>query len=286
MGYKDKERLAELMEIAPYMKEISQYPLLSIEEELRLAMLYAKDKDEDARQRFIRGNLRLVVSIAKKYVGRGLPLIDLIQEGNVGLMKAVEKYDYTKGYKFSTYATYWIRQAIARSVDNTGRIIRLPVHQRTWVRKLDMVVQEYVQEYGVEPQPEEITGIMGITEEKLREIQACKPDAISFDTPIGEDEDFTLGETIADEKAISPEEYAEKQALREYAEELLENLTEREEVVIRNRCGLTEDGREKTLEEIGQIVGVTRERIRQIETHALRKMGTAARRKELNLFLH
>ena len=160
MGYKEKDRMADLLEIAPYMKEISQYPLLSIEEELRLAMLYAKDKDEDARQRFIRGNLRLVVSIAKKYVGRGLPLIDLIQEGNTGLMRAVEKYDYTKGYKFSTYATYWIRQAIERAVDNTGRIIRLPVHQKARIRKLEMVVQKYVQEYGVEPQPQEIAEIM------------------------------------------------------------------------------------------------------------------------------
>lgn len=286
MGYNEKDRLADMREIAPYMKEISRYPLLSVEEELRLAMLYAKDKDEDARQRFINGNLRLVVSIAKKYVGRGLPLIDLIQEGNMGLMKAVERYDYTKGYKFSTYATYWIRQAVARSVDNTGRIIRLPVHQKAWIRKLEKVVQEYVQEYGEEPQTEEITEIMGITEEKLREIQACKADAISFDTPIGEDEDFTLGETIADEKVISPEEYVEYSMLCEYAEELLENLTEREKVVIRNRCGFTEDGRVKTLEEIGQIVGVTRERIRQIEAQALRKIKRTARRNDLNLFMH
>ena len=286
MGYKEKDRMADLLEIAPYMKEISQYPLLSIEEELRLAMLYAKDKDEDARQRFIRGNLRLVVSIAKKYVGRGLPLIDLIQEGNTGLMRAVEKYDYTKGYKFSTYATYWIRQAIARAVDNTGRIIRLPVHQKAWIRKLEMVVQEYVQEYGVEPQPEEIAEIMGITEEKLIEIQTYRPDTISYDVPIGEDEDFTLGDTRADEKAMSPEEYAEKQFLHEYAEELLNILSEREAVVIRNRFGLTEDGRAKTLEEIGQIVGVTRERVRQIEAQSLRKIRMAARRKDLNLFLH
>jgi len=193
MGNRQTEYTSEMMGVSAYLKEIGQYPLLSREEERQLAMRCAGGKDADARALFINSNLRLVVKEAKKYVGRGLPMIDLIQEGNLGLMKAIEKYDYTKGFKFSTYATYWIRQAIMRGIENTGRTIRLPVHQAGLIRKMEQAVENYIQEHGVEPRPKQLAAIMGITEEKLREIQVSAPDAMSFDIPVGEDGDTSLG---------------------------------------------------------------------------------------------
>lgn len=286
MRNRQNESMDEMTLISAYLKEIGRHPLLTREEELHLAMLYAEEKDEAARQLFINSNLRLVVSVAKKYVGRGLPLIDLIQEGNMGLMNAVEKYDYTKGYKFSTYATYWIRQAILRSVDNTGRTIRLPVHQMGLLRKMERAVDKYVQEHGAEPSSEELAAIMEISEEKLHEVRMCRQDAMSLNVPIGEDEDTSLEEILVDEKAISPEEHIEKELLREYTDELLKLLSEREAIVVRHRYGLSEDKEAKTLEEIGKIIGVTRERVRQIEAIAIRKLRFAAHRKDLNLFLH
>ena len=285
MRTKETETAKEINSVRMYLKEIGKYPLLSREEELLLAKRYTECKDENARTRIINGNLRLVVKEAKKYSGSGLPLLDLIQEGNMGLMKAVEKYDYKKGYKFSTYATYWIRQAIARSVDDKSRTIRLPVHQRDAIRKMEKAINKYVQEYGVEPSSKELAEYMGITEERILKIQMFRPDAVSFDIPIGEDEESSLEEILEDERVVSPEEETERELLRVYADELLQLLSEREAIVIRHRYGLAEDGRAKTLEEIGKIVGVTRERVRQIEAISLRKMKMAARRKELNEFL-
>lgn len=285
MRTKETETAKEINSVSMYLKEIGKYPLLSREEELLLAKRYTEGKDENARTRIIKGNLRLVVKEAKKYACSGLPLLDLIQEGNMGLMRAVEKYDYKKGYRFSTYATYWIRQAIARSVDDKSRTIRLPVHQRDAIRKMEKAINKYVQEYGVEPSSKELAEHMGITEERLLKIQMFRPDAVSFDIPIGEDEDSSLEEILEDERVVSPEEETERELLRVYADELLQLLSEREAIVIRHRYGLAEDGRAKTLEEIGKIVGVTRERVRQIEVISLRKMKMAAYRKELNEFL-
>lgn len=285
MGNRQTEYTSEMMGVSAYLKEIGQYPLLSREEELQLAMRWAGSKDAEARARFIHSNLRLVVKVAKKYVGRGLPMIDLIQEGNLGLMKAFDKYDYTKGFKFSTYATYWIRQAILRGIDNTGRTIRLPVHQSGLIRKMEQTVEEYVQEYGIEPNTKQLAAIMGITEEKLREIQLSAPDAMSFDIPVGEDGDTSLEDLLPDDNTLSPEEHFENTMRRECAVELLQKLTEREAVVIRHRFGLTETEEAETLEDIGKLLGVTRERVRQIEGIALRKMKMAASRNGLNLFL-
>jgi len=266
-----------------YLKEIGRVPLLSAEEEVELAKRIEAG-DEDAKRRLAEANLRLVVSIAKRYVGRGMLFLDLIQEGNLGLIKAVEKFDYRKGYKFSTYATWWIRQAITRAIADQARTIRIPVHMVETINKLIRVQRQLLQQLGREPLPEEIAHEMGISVERVREIMKIAQEPVSLETPIGEEEDSHLGDFIEDEDAPAPAEAASFTLLKEQLEEVLQTLTPREEKVLRLRFGL-DDGRARTLEEVGQIFNVTRERIRQIEAKALRKLRHPSRSKKLKDFL-
>ena len=266
-----------------YLKEIGKVPLLTPEEEQELAKRMAEG-DEDAKRRMAEANLRLVVSIAKRYVGRGMLFLDLIQEGNLGLIKAVEKFDYTKGYKFSTYATWWIRQAITRAIADQARTIRIPVHMVETINKLIRVSRQLLQEYGREPTPEEIAKEMGVSEEKVREITKIAQEPVSLETPIGEEEDSHLGDFIPDDDIPAPAEAAAFTMLKEQLTDVLDTLTPREEKVLRLRFGL-DDGRARTLEEVGKEFNVTRERIRQIEAKALRKLRHPSRSKKLKDFL-
>jgi len=266
-----------------YLKEIGRVPLLTAEEEIELAKRMEQG-DEEAKRMLAEANLRLVVSIAKRYVGRGMLFLDLIQEGNLGLLKAVEKFDYRKGFKFSTYATWWIRQAITRAIADQARTIRIPVHMVETINKLVRVSRQLLQELGRDPLPEEIAEEMGISEEKVREVMKIAQEPVSLETPIGEEEDSHLGDFIEDQDAPSPVEAASFTLLKEQLEEVLETLTPREKKVLRLRFGI-DDGRARTLEEVGQIFGVTRERIRQIEAKALRKLRHPSRSKKLKDFL-
>jgi len=279
-----------------YLKEIGRVPLLSMEDEKNLAMaIESGEKEalkngtadnkiifggEDAKRRLTEANLRLVVSIAKKYVGRGMLFLDLIQEGNLGLIRAVEKFDYRKGYKFSTYATWWIRQAITRALADQARTIRIPVHMVETINRLIKISRQLLQELGRDPTVEEIAGEMGLTPEKVREVIKISQEPISLETPIGEEEDSHLGDFIEDQEAVAPAEAASVMLLKEKMQDVLKNLTERERKVLVLRFGL-EDGHQRTLEEVGQEFGVTRERIRQIEAKALRKLRHPSRGKAL-----
>ncbi|NLP36696.1 MAG: RNA polymerase sigma factor RpoD [Firmicutes bacterium] len=266
-----------------YLKEIGKIPLLTPEEEIELA-LRMEQGDEDAKRALAEANLRLVVSIAKKYVGRGMLFLDLIQEGNLGLIKAVEKFDYRKGFKFSTYATWWIRQAITRAIADQARTIRIPVHMVETINKLIRVSRQLVQELGREPTPEEIAEVMNISEEKVREILKIAQEPVSLETPIGEEDDSHLGDFIEDQDVQAPAEAAAFELLKEQLDDVLETLTPREKKVLKLRFGL-DDGRSRTLEEVGQVFGVTRERIRQIEAKALRKLRHPMRSKRLKDYL-
>lgn len=266
-----------------YLKEIGKVPLLSAEEEIELAKRMELG-DESAKKRLAEANLRLVVSIAKRYVGRGMSFLDLIQEGNIGLMKAVDKFDYTKGYKFSTYATWWIRQAITRGLADYSRTIRIPVHMVETINKTIRVSRKLLAEYGREPTSEEIAKVMGVPVEKVDDILKISKEPVSMDTPIGEEEDSHLGDFIEDKSTLQPEQHAADEMLKEELEVALQSLTEREQKVIRLRFGL-EDGKARTLEEVGQEFSVTRERIRQIEAKALRKLRHPQRSKKLKDFL-
>lgn len=267
-----------------YLKEIGRVELLSHEEEIDLAKRIL-DGNEEAKKKLAAANLRLVVSIAKRYVGRGMLFLDLIQEGNMGLIKAVEKFDYTKGFKFSTYATWWIRQAITRAIADQARTIRIPVHMVETINKLTRVQRQLIQELGREPTAEEISEKMdGMTADKVREIQKISLEPVSLETPIGEEDDSHLGDFIEDEGAMSPDDYAANELLKDELNEVLLELTDREEKVLRLRFGL-DDGRTRTLEEVGKEFSVTRERIRQIEAKALRKLKHPSRSKRLKDFL-
>lgn len=266
-----------------YLKEIGRVPLLAAEEEIELAKRIEQG-DEEAKRRLAEANLRLVVSIAKRYVGRGMLFLDLIQEGNMGLIKAVEKFDHQKGFKFSTYATWWIRQAITRAIADQARTIRIPVHMVETINKLIRVSRQLLQELGREPTPEEIAKEMDLSPEKVREIMKIAQEPVSLETPIGEEDDSHLGDFIEDSEALAPADAAAYELLKEQLEEVLETLTEREENVLRLRFGL-DDGRARTLEEVGKVFGVTRERIRQIEAKALRKLRHPSRSKRLKDFL-
>jgi RNA polymerase primary sigma factor len=266
-----------------YLKEIGRVPLLTAEEEVELAKRIELN-DEVAKRALAEANLRLVVSIAKRYVGRGMSFLDLIQEGNLGLIKAVEKFDYRKGFKFSTYATWWIRQAITRAIADQARTIRIPVHMVETINKLIRVSRQLLQELGREPTPEEIAVQMELPVERVREIMKIAQEPVSFETPIGEEEDSHLGDFIEDHEALAPAEAASFVMLKEQLEGVLDTLTSREEKVLRLRFGL-DDGRPRTLEEVGQVFGVTRERIRQIEAKALRKLRHPSRSKKLKDFL-
>ena len=266
-----------------YLKGIGKYPLLTTEEEIALAKQIAEGTPEEqaaAKKKLSEANLRLVVSIAKRYVGRGMQFLDLIQEGNLGLIKAAEKFDYTKGYKFSTYATWWVRQAITRAIADQARTIRIPVHMVETINKLIRVNRQLAQELGRDPTPAEIAKEMGISESKVREIIKIAQEPVSLETPIGEEEDSHLGDFIEDENAPAPAEVASNAMMREQLQEVLHTLTPREEKVIRLRFGL-EDGQAHTLEEVGKEFNVTRERIRQIEAKALRKIRHPGRSKKL-----
>ena len=267
-----------------YLREIGRIPLLSYEEELELAKRVL-DGDEEAKQKLAESNLRLVVSIAKKYVGRGMLFLDLIQEGNMGLIKAVEKFDYTKGYKFSTYATWWIRQAITRAIADQARTIRIPVHMVETINKLIRTSRHLLQKLGREPSPEEIAEEMEIPVEKVMEIQKIAQDPVSLETPIGEEDDSHLGDFIQDDDSPAPQDAAAYTLLREQLEEVMKTLTPREAKVLKLRFGL-EDGKSRTLEEVGREFNVTRERIRQIEAKALRKLRHPSRSKKLKDYMN
>ena len=266
-----------------YLREIGRIPLLTYDEELELAKKILEG-DEDAKQKLAESNLRLVVSIAKKYVGRGMLFLDLIQEGNMGLIKAVEKFDYTKGFKFSTYATWWIRQAIIRAIADQARTIRIPVHMVETINKLIRTSRHLLQQLGREPSPEEIAAEMEIPVEKVTEIQKIAQDPVSLETPIGEEEDSHLGDFIQDEDSPAPHDAASYTMLREQLEEVMNTLTPREAKVLKLRFGL-EDGKSRTLEEVGKEFNVTRERIRQIEAKALRKLRHPSRSKKLRDYM-
>ncbi|GIN89643.1 RNA polymerase sigma factor SigA [Siminovitchia terrae] len=266
-----------------YLKEIGRVDLLSAEEEVELAERIEQG-DEEAKKRLAEANLRLVVSIAKRYVGRGMLFLDLIQEGNMGLIKAVEKFDHRKGFKFSTYATWWIRQAITRAIADQARTIRIPVHMVETINKLIRVQRQLLQDLGREPTPEEIAEEMDLTPDKVREILKIAQEPVSLETPIGEEDDSHLGDFIEDQEATSPSDHAAYELLKEQLEDVLDTLTDREENVLRLRFGL-DDGRTRTLEEVGKVFGVTRERIRQIEAKALRKLRHPSRSKRLKDFL-
>ncbi|MDO4567619.1 MAG: RNA polymerase sigma factor RpoD [Clostridia bacterium] len=266
-----------------YLKEIGKIPLLDAQQEVEIAKRMSEG-DEEARRQLSEANLRLVVSVAKKYVGKGLLFLDLIQEGNIGLIKAVEKFDYRKGYKFSTYATWWIRQAITRAIADQARTIRIPVHMVETINKLIRCQRQLIQELGREPRPEEIAEEMGITVEKVREIKKIAQEPVSLETPIGEEDDSRLADFLPDEDALAPADAASYALLREQLLEVLDTLTPREEMVLRLRFGL-DDGKNRTLEEVGREFKVTRERIRQIEAKALRKLRHPSRSKRLKDFL-
>lgn len=267
-----------------YLKEIGRVPLLSADEEVNLA-LRIQQGDQEAKQELAEANLRLVVSIAKRYVGRGMQFLDLIQEGNMGLMKAVEKFDHTKGFKFSTYATWWIRQAITRAIADQARTIRIPVHMVETINKLVRIQRQLLQDLGREPTPEEIGAEMDLPTEKVREILKIAQEPVSLETPIGEEDDSHLGDFIEDDNATSPADHTAYALLKEQLDEVLEQLTDREENVLRLRFGLDKNGEIRTLEQVGQVFGVTRERIRQIEAKALRKLRHPSRSKQLKDFL-
>ena len=269
--------------VKAYLKEIGRVPLLTPEEEIELAIRIA-DNDEKAKKRLAEANLRLVVSIAKRYVGRGMQFLDLIQEGNLGLIKAVDKFDYTKGFKFSTYATWWIRQAITRAIADQARTIRIPVHMVETINKLIRVSRQLLQELGREPTPEEIAEEMSMPVERVREILKISQEPVSLETPIGEEEDSHLGDFIQDDNVPVPADAAAFSLLKEQLNEVLGTLTEREQKVLRLRFGL-DDGRARTLEEVGKEFNVTRERIRQIEAKALRKLRHPSRSRKLKDYL-
>lgn len=266
-----------------YLKEIGRVPLLTPEEEIELAIRISED-DQEAKKRLAEANLRLVVSIAKRYVGRGMQFLDLIQEGNLGLIKAVDKFDYTKGFKFSTYATWWIRQAITRAIADQARTIRIPVHMVETINKLVRIERQLVQELGREPTNEEISEHMGIEVDKVNEIRKIAQEPVSLETPIGEEDDSHLGDFIEDETAIAPDEAANFSMLKEQLNQVLSTLSEREKKVLELRFGLN-DGTPRTLEEVGKEFEVTRERIRQIEAKALRKLKHPSRSQKLKDFL-
>ena len=266
-----------------YLKEIGRINLLTTEEEYEYA-LQAEEGNEDAKRILAESNLRLVVSIAKRYVGRGMAFLDLIQEGNIGLMKAVDKFNPGKGYKFSTYATWWIRQAITRAIADQARTIRVPVHMVETINKLSRIQRQLTQELNREPTDEEIAEKLGILVEKVREVYKISQDPVSLETPIGEEEDSHLGDFLPDERTMGPEEYTTQEMLKEELDGVLLTLTDREEKVLRLRFGL-DDGQCRTLEEVGQIFGVTRERIRQIEAKALRKLRHPSRSRKLKDFM-
>ncbi|AUJ26245.1 MULTISPECIES: RNA polymerase sigma factor RpoD [Virgibacillus] len=266
-----------------YLKEIGRVDLLSAAEEIDLATRIEQG-DEEAKRRLAEANLRLVVSIAKRYVGRGMLFLDLIQEGNMGLIKAVEKFDHRKGFKFSTYATWWIRQAITRAIADQARTIRIPVHMVETINKLIRVQRQLLQDLGREPTPEEIGEEMELSPDKVRDILKIAQEPVSLETPIGEEDDSHLGDFIEDQEAVSPSDHASYELLKEQLEDVLDTLTDREENVLRLRFGL-DDGRTRTLEEVGKVFGVTRERIRQIEAKALRKLRHPSRSKRLKDFL-
>ena len=287
---KDKELYDQLLKeismddpVKMYLKDIGKVPLLSADDEIGLARKMM-DGDESAKRELSVANLRLVVSIAKRYVGRGMQFLDLIQEGNLGLMKAVEKFDYQKGFKFSTYATWWIRQAITRAIADQARTIRIPVHMVETINKVVRVQRLLLQQYGREPTPEEIAKEMGIPEQRVVEIQKISQDPVSLETPIGEEEDSHLGDFIVDEQALAPTDVVASNLLKEQLLEILDTLTPREEKVLRLRYGL-DDGKPRTLEEVGKEFNVTRERIRQIEAKALRKLRHPTRSKRLKEFI-
>ena len=266
-----------------YLKEIGVVPLLTNEEEQELAIL-VEQGDTEAKQRLAEANLRLVVSIAKRYVGRGMQFLDLIQEGNMGLMKAVDKFDYSKGFKFSTYATWWIRQAITRAIADQARTIRIPVHMVETINKLVREQRKLLQELGQDPTPEQIAERMDMTPDKVREILKIAQEPVSLETPIGEEDDSHLGDFIEDEVIENPVDYTTRVVLREQLDEVLDTLTDREENVLRLRFGL-DDGKMRTLEDVGKVFNVTRERIRQIEAKALRKLRHPSRSKPLRDFI-
>lgn len=266
-----------------YLKEIGRVKLLTADEEVQLA-LRIEQGDDEAKQELAEANLRLVVSIAKRYVGRGMQFLDLIQEGNMGLMKAVEKFDYRRGFKFSTYATWWIRQAITRAIADQARTIRIPVHMVETINKLIRIQRQLLQDLGREPLPEEIGAEMDMPTEKVRNIMKIAQEPVSLETPIGEEDDSHLGDFIEDQDATSPADHAAYEMMKKQLENVLDTLTDREENVLRLRFGL-DDGRTRTLEEVGKVFGVTRERIRQIEAKALRKLRHPSRSKQLKDFL-
>ncbi|MDO4669916.1 MAG: RNA polymerase sigma factor RpoD [Aerococcus sp.] len=280
---KKKKNINTSDPVRMYLKEIGRVDLLTADQEVALAKRIEAG-DPMAKQELAEANLRLVVSIAKRYVGRGMSFLDLIQEGNMGLMKAVEKFDYTKGFKFSTYATWWIRQAITRSIADQARTIRIPVHMVETINKLVRVQRTLLQDLGREPTPEEIGAEMDLPTEKVRNIMKIAQEPVSLETPIGEEDDSHLGDFIEDQDAMRPDDYTNQELLKEQLDEVLETLTDREENVLRLRFGL-QDGQTKTLEQVGKQFGVTRERIRQIEAKALRKLRHPSRLKQLKDFL-